>query len=480
MSLDVPPAPLKPFRPRWSRLFLWLGTPSALGLLGLALEGLYLRHVAEATLAEAVAEADREGPGWRLEEIEAARGTLADDENGALQVGKAYDALPDDWKRPVPPKKGEVATRGPDLLASLPAGTPEVLLDEARAKLVAAEVERTAGAVALAREMVGFPDGRYPIDWQDDLFKTLLPGQQNSRQVARLLALDAVDRAQRGDVDGALASCRALLNVGRAIGDEPLAISQLVRMAIGSVAELAVERTLARGKPGEAELVAVQAAFASESYEPLLNYAAAGARAMLFQFFSNLDAGLISLDGGAKPGRVAPWDRVKYRYSQGIALGFMNRCVAIADRPPHEQPPRWAGWEADLAAGSKTRGARLTGGLDYRLLPAIPDVSRIYARDRALLGAIATLAAAERFRKLKGDWPGSASDIEAALETKLPADPYLPGPYRLGRFEGGLVVYSIGPDGLDDGGNLDNNKYERAGVDLGFRLWDVAGRRRAP
>lgn len=64
-------------------------------------------------------------------------------------------------------------------------------------------------------------------------------------------------------------------------------------------------------------------------------------------------------------------------------------------------------------------------------------------------------------------WSGSVADVQAALERKLPADPFLPGPYHLARFEGGLVVYSVVPDRADDGGNLDNNKSEREGATWG-------------
>ena len=46
--------------------------------------------------------------------------------------------------------------------------------------------------------------------------------------------LDAILRMHDGDFDGVLASCRAEFNVGRSLGDEPLLMSQLVRIAIES------------------------------------------------------------------------------------------------------------------------------------------------------------------------------------------------------------------------------------------------------
>ena len=62
----------------------------------------------------------------------------------------------------------------------------------------------------------------------------------------------------------------------------------------------------------------------------------------------------------------------------------------------------------------------------------------------------------------------------------MPADPFDGAPLRLRRVPGGLVVYTVGPDGVDDGGSLDPGRLVEPGTDLGFRLWDVVARRRPP
>ena len=42
-----------------------------------------------------------------------------------------------------------------------------------------------------------------------------------------LLWVDAVKREEDGDIDGALVSCRAILNTGRSLGDETTIISTI-------------------------------------------------------------------------------------------------------------------------------------------------------------------------------------------------------------------------------------------------------------
>ena len=51
-------------------------------------------------------------------------------------------------------------------------------------------------------------------------------------------------------------------------------------------------------------------------------------------------------------------------------------------------------------------------------------------------------------------------------------------PLKLRKLPDGLFVYSVGFDGRDDGGKIDTRQRIRDGADTGFRLWDVASRRR--
>ena len=108
------------------------------------------------------------------------------------------------------------------------------------------------------------PRGRHELQLGPAVIDTLLPATQAARCVARLLQADAAIRAHDGDVDGAIDSCRALLNTGRSIGDEPFLISQLVRIAIGRTATIAARRVLGQGEPSDASLARLQALILDE------------------------------------------------------------------------------------------------------------------------------------------------------------------------------------------------------------------------
>src|SRR5438270_406507 len=76
-------------------------------------------------------------------------------------------------------------------------------------------------------------------------------------------------------------SCRAILGLGRSIGDEPFLVSQLVRIAIGSVAMNAAYRVLGQGQPSDTALERLQALLLDEQAQPLLVHALRGERAVM-------------------------------------------------------------------------------------------------------------------------------------------------------------------------------------------------------
>ncbi len=62
----------------------------------------------------------------------------------------------------------------------------------------------------------------------------------------------------------------------------------------------------------------------------------------------------------------------------------------------------------------------------------------------------------------------------------VPLDPFDNKPLRYRKDDQGVIVYSVGPDGKDDGGDRTTLNTHTPGTDIGFRLWDVDKRRKSP
>ena len=156
---------------------------------------------------------------------------------------------------------------------------PEQRLSRESRQRLQAAVDEAAPALEEARRLADLPTGRFPIAWTRDGISTLIPHVSAIRAVANLLVADAILESEAGNADAALVVCRAILNAGRSIGDEPAAISQRRRMDIRETACRQLERALAHGQPAELALVALQNDFEREEKEPVLLFGLRGERA---------------------------------------------------------------------------------------------------------------------------------------------------------------------------------------------------------
>ncbi len=457
------PVPVSPPRSRWPR--------RALALLGLAavlavVVGVYLYfdYARERDLRETIAEADRLDPGWRFDDLEAARAEVSNAENGAPLVLAAAARMPGRW--PAPPPAG-----GPELEERLANLAPPERPDEADLKNLRAELAKVAAALDVARDLADRPRGRHTVAWSADLISTMMTHVQQTRDVARLLAFDARLRALDGDTEGALRSCRAALNAGRSLGDEPALISQLVRVSCARQGVRALEQVLAQGEASPKALEDLQRALAEEAEEPWELTGARAERAFYFQALGAMQNGKVNrANFGLRSSVLGPTgdnfiDRAQARACQAVYLHFDNQLVEIAKLPPENQAERLKALRPPPERLPLLLEA-LTRGEDG------PWMVRAF-QGKAELRCTAAALAAERYRLAKGRWPDGLDALVPDYLAAMPADPFDGRPLRLRRLADGIVIYSIGADGTDDGGRLDRKDPKAPGTDLGFQLWDA-------
>jgi hypothetical protein len=452
-------------RPRrhWRFWLLLIGIP----LLTLALSGVAWMVRANVGLQSAIAEADRLDPRWRLEEIEADRVTPPPGENGADKIVAIKRLWP---ARPWPDYKNT------QLFDDLPSMNR---LNDAQIAALNELLEPAGPALAEARSLIDTPRGRHPVTYTPDWFNTLLPTLQSSRDAVTLLKFDALNKAEAGDIDGAIRTCHAAFHAGCSIGDEPSLIAQLVRIACQAAAINLLERALAQGEPSDAVLTALQARIEATETEPLLLYGLRGERAGYYQFFEAIRSGTLPTKSAVATLGTPP--ELEYLFfsvpgfillQQTSHLHYMTELVVIAKLPPE----KWAGAFAD----QKAKVGELPVVVKA-LVPATDKMGEAFRRNYATLRCAIVAIAAERYRRQNGRWPVTPEElVKAGLLKSVPKDPFAAGQsIKFAHPADGLIVYSTGQDGKDDGGKL-NPDARKAGFDVGFRLWDVASRRQPP
>jgi hypothetical protein len=423
-------------------------------------------HQVTPALQEKLDELDRTDPGWRLREIEAARLPVSETENGAIRVAAAARNLP------------------PDLFdrefgKALVNLSPENGLSDDQAAKLRDELDQLRPALLKVRELAQFPRGRFPITYAHNPLDTSLTHLQSQvRPTVRLLALDVFDRAHQGDLIEAVRSCRAALNASRSIGDEPTAISQLVRVACVAETCKGIERTLGQGEPPATELETLQKALEEEEAFPTLMIVARGERAVNHALLEVIESGDVYLEeiGGGKPSwfdrLIGFYARDKIRENHPEALDYVSQVQEIARLPQHERTVLMDKWTARVRA-EKKKPALL-------FLPALQLLEGAIHRNQAKLRCLCAALAAELYRQSKGDWPDSLDRLTPNLLAAVPLDPYDGAPLRCHRLADGIVIYSVGADREDNGGTFDPEQPTRPGADIGVRLWDVKHRRQPP
>jgi hypothetical protein len=295
----------------------------------------------------------------------------------------------------------------------------------------------------------------------------------DARTVAHLLALDVLLRVQENNADGALASCTAILNAGRATGDTPGLVAVPMHIGIVHLALNQIERTLAQGEPSDAALADLQRLLEDEDRQPVLLYGLRGERgngnricegirsgkveARLFGFRSQWDLEMILesfLSGSLKS-------------QQANLLRHETRFVEAAKLPPEQQDARL----------TQIGPAPQTQLLSRMLSPGMAMVIREHRLVQAQARSVLTALAVERYRRKEGQWPASLTALVPEYLAQVPLDPYDGQPLRYSRLTNGVVIYSLGPDRTDNGGKLDRTYQGLTGTDRGIQLWDVSRRR---
>ena len=205
-------------------------------------------YFARTRLQAALAEMDRTDPGWRLPDIEAARAVVPDAENSALRVIAANKLLPQ-------PPKHWIEDDFDEELQKLP---PEIRMNPVQLAHLRQRLEKAKPALDELKGLSDLPYGRFPIVYAQNPLGTILRDEVGLRCVIQLLCRNTMAYADANDAHKAVESCLELLNAGRSVGDEPIALSQLIRFAGIAIACRSADRILAQTEPESDDLWRLQ------------------------------------------------------------------------------------------------------------------------------------------------------------------------------------------------------------------------------
>jgi hypothetical protein len=361
---------------------------------------------------------------------------------------------------------------------------PNAKFDDQMAADLRAELAALAPALEEARKVASFPTGRYEVKFERNPYMTLLPHAQKARNVGSLLVLDVAMKTNEKNTAGALASFRALWNTGRSMDDEPFLISQLVRIALVNLSLDSLERLLARStlKSEELQALALMLQQVEEEAPKLLYNAARMERASvgkMIELIANGELDLHQLEGGGQGGesfveRIISWPLVQplARYGEAPTLEMMTRYMKDLRLPPAKRRQELESMERELKQmkADVHKNPEMVPAL--LLIPALTKVVQAFDREATTLACARVALAVERYRLAHNRWPDKLEDLLPTELTRIPDDPFGTGKLHYRRVPEGVVIYSVGIDGIDNQGAIDRENYYKKDTDIGYRLWD--------
>ena len=133
-------------------------------------------------------------------------------------------------------------------------------------------------------------------------------------------------------------------------------------------------------------------------------------------------------------------------------------------------------WVALMKAPDEIAGMVFTRR--FSLAAAKPEALNFWL-NRARLAvpqaeAAAASLAALRYRNDTGKWPETLDALVPAYLDEVPSEPFKNQPLIYTVLEDGIMIYSVGPNGRDDGGSpklVESTSQVGGADDMGFRIW---------
>jgi len=414
-----------PVARHWPRARLGVATVIALGLSFMTFQDLDATMKAEATALRAEAGALA---------VSVAPQPVPDADNAAVVYEKAFEALPEH-------------SASDQLHKWLEA--PEKFAGTAAFDYY---LGRHRNAIRFFLLASAKPSCSFDRNYAQPSVAMLLPEVQKLRHGARLLMMDARVRAGKGDLTGASRNIAALRSMAGHVRSEPLLISLMVAVAIETMADRTLEHCLSVKTPVPGSALDAVGPSGAVLLRRDLARTLRMEEAMGLSAFADLSLGTLSLDSLAEMGAdqlgndatPAAWRVFFLRSELDSYRRELGRAQELASYPYRKSRERW----------TKLQPSREEpmGIIVALLLPATRTMAEKTARGEARARLADLGVAVTRYRLKHGRYPAKLEDLLAEAPPLLAVDPFDGQPLRMTAADGGLVLYSVGPDGVDDGG----------------------------
>lgn len=314
----------------------------------------------------------------------------------------------------------------------------------------------------------------------DSLMSVLLPHVQVMREAARLLTLDTRWALEQGDTERATRNIEALLGISSQVTEGKFLVSSLVGYAIHAMTMAVIDECLhSEATFPDAQLQRIHAAVAKAKVDQMVDLAAE--RAMFMDLVQKTYT-----DDGQGDGRITAagldlWEQVTTNVSSSqtkpsgwsfesvtkralapTSLLFLATRKQLTDKADELFQRMEAVIKAEVRGDTNALEAqqveREIGELSIAyapiklLFPAIAMARQATVRVQVSADSVQTALAVIRYQRQHDRWPTSLDELVGTFLERVQTDPFDGQPLRYRLQDDGFVIYSVGVNGVDDGG----------------------------
>jgi hypothetical protein len=444
----------------------WRYTATLLALLILA--HIVLNVVASRRLGRELARLRAEGAPLTL--AEAAPPKIRDSENAAVLYQKAFKGLEDKDEKWVirqfltgKPMRGRTGVIPPPTAAEIKS---IIARHEADFRLLEEGSRRLAC--------------RFPVEWEKG-FEALYPEMSQTRDAIRFLVAKALVDARDGRAGAALNDLATAIRMSNHLSAEPTLVAQLVRVACIAIVSARLPEVLEKAPPTAQESRAFYDLLGQVDMIGPWVHGMEGERACGLWAFDYVRRSpknvvvMFSMSGVAQDSARARRRRFALRALDSLArvvwMPFLkldetyfirawDETMALHKKPYRESRAGFVRFEKTMNDDRWPRYAIMTRTF-FPVFSGAP-----VARDKAiaLIGMMQAALALRAYQVEHGEYPASLAQLKARGGWAIPDDPFSGKPFIYrpdvaqppsagnGRAPKGYLIYSVGPDGKDDGG----------------------------
>ncbi|HEY1173188.1 MAG TPA: hypothetical protein VGH19_17600 [Verrucomicrobiae bacterium] len=428
------------FKPKPNRSRVWIIPITGLVIFALLLGWhAFKRNLTEQEFAAQIAAIRAQGYPTSAADLDAWYPEPPVADNAALVYGTAFNQITG-----VPPSTPWFDTQSSSNILSRTNPIPPAARSE-----LASLVASNQAPLKLLHDGARLPSSRYPINLSGGFNATFshLNGLKNA---TRVLTYESLDHALNARLAASIDSLIVSLRVGHSLSNEPVIISSLLQCAAYTQTATSLENILSRASfdPSTVKPLLDEILRAEHSLHP--QRAFAGERAIGLDAFGNsvqiFGANMNSPAASSSPSfgtklTASAYDALLKESDRRTYLEVMEEYISACTNEVTRLNPA-------LKEASASFNQKLANTYPLRMLLTRMMLPSLEKAGERHVTTIAQLRLARLALILQsGPHPESLSALN-----EIPLDPFDGKPLRYRRTETGFMIWSIGPDGIDQGG----------------------------